>query len=58
MPRTQSRTAALEQTFERPNGVVQDFQTVKEMSQSIAARASEFRAMAGRLGELVAALDR
>jgi len=58
MSRYVSPPIGTEHALHCPRGVTQDFQKVSELSGSIAARAAEFRSMATRLGELVAAFHR
>jgi hypothetical protein len=47
-----------ERTLQRPQGIAQDFHSVRDLSNSIADGAASFRTMAKQLGDLVAALDR
>lgn len=58
MSRSYALTSPAERSFQPPQGIAQDFQTVLNLSGSIADKAANFRNMARQLGDLVAAFDR
>ena len=57
MPHRAASDPIANDAFAQPRGIAENFGDVRDLSMEIARQAADFRALASRLGALVAALD-